>query len=358
MYTRSGSPDASRAGFSLVELMVALLLAAILAAEIAQIFLVTGRTYRVHSNLARMHENARHALEILKTDLRRAGYLGIATGPAAIADSSTDGLRDGQASAIDLGRCRDINWLRMLSHAVFGLDDHRSGYDCLPAEQTHTGDVLVTRYLRPQFIHSGADTPESLAGRDLYLMTSGHAGTLLEGRHVRSRLRRDKSGLTGVLVAHGYFLRRRHAPANTDCNAGHTLPALYRIAASNGRLRASEVARGIEQFQVQYGIDINGDHAIDDFIDAMEAGDKRWQQVIAVRVWLLARAGCPETGYDNHHRYRMGNILFVPAISDLDNDGVVDGDTDGDGNDDYRRRLLTATVVLRNNQNALLVTTQ
>lgn len=355
MQTCSGSPDRSSAGFGLVELMIALLLTTILAAGIGQVFLLTGRTYRVHNNLARMQEHAHHALETLKGDLRRSGYLGTATGLAAIMDSSADGLRNGQLVAIDHGRCRDINWVRMLSHTVFGLDDHRNGYDCLPAEQNHRGDVLVTRYVRPLFMHGGSDTRAPLAGDDLYLVTSGFAATLTEGRHLRSRQYVGKPGMTGALVAHGYFLRGRHAPAGADCTTGHTLPALYRMIASNGRLRAEEVARGIEQFQVQFGIDMNGDHTVDDYNNAMEPNDPRWQQVIAVRIWLLARAECPETGYDNEHHYRMGNIVFVPAINDLDGDGAIDGDIDGDGNDDYRRRLLTATVALRNNPDAVSV---
>jgi len=67
---------------------------------------------------------------------------------------------------------------------------------------------------------------------------------------------------------------------------------------------------------------------------------------------LLARAECPEAGYDNTHRYRMGNIVYYPAGLDHDRDGKPDGDVDGDGNDDFRRRLVSATVGLRNPRDA------
>jgi type IV pilus assembly protein PilW len=349
MRSRSGNFHRPECGFSLAELMITLLLLSLLATGIGQVMLATGRTYRMHDNLVHMQENGRHALEVLQADLRRAGHLGIATGSGAIEDRTTGGRRNGYLITRDQGQCRDISWVRMLSHTVFGLDDHRSGYDCLPAEDFHRGDILVTRYVAPLFRNGDGETrAEDLVPREMYLVTSGHTAVLTEGRHAAMNAREAGDGFTGALVAHGYFIRGRHVPADAECPAGRTIPALYRIAASNGRLLSREVARGIEQFQVQYGIDADGDGAVDAFSDAMDAGDPRWQQLVAVRIWVLARAGCPETGYDNTRHYRMGNIMLVPGSTDLDGDGVIDGDSDGDGNDDYRRQLLTATVALRN----------
>ncbi|MDX1698769.1 MAG: PilW family protein, partial [Thiohalobacterales bacterium] len=242
----------------------------------------------------------------------------------------------------------DLRWAGRLSQAVFGLDDHRRHYECLPPEHAHTGDILVTRYVTPLRLHGDSRThSRDLSPRQLYLVTSGQAGVLTAGRHARDVMQ-GEDGLTGAVVAHGYFIRRGHAPADSGCHADRTMPALYRMTVSGGRLIAEEVARGIEQFQVQYGIDIDGDAMLDGFIDAMAAGDPRWQQLRAVRIWLLARTGCPETGYDNTRHYRMGNITLIPATTDLDGDGIIDGDSDGDGNDDYRRQLFTATVALRN----------
>lgn len=338
----------SRGGFSMVELMVALLLASILAAGIGQAFLVTGRSYRIHENLARLTENGRHALGLLVADLRRAGHLGTLRGRAAIVDRSAGGAANGYRTAIDYGYCMDIDWVRMLSHPVFGKDDHRRGYDCLPSEPVPVGDVLVTRYAAPltATVQSSTMTRAATHPDHLYLLTRPDSGVLVEGRHVVATPSGAVPDSLAQLIAHGYFIRP--STATGGCPPRRTIPALYRLAQSGNRLVAREVARGIEQLQVQYGIDGDSDGSVDRFLDAMAAGHPAWQQVIAVRVWLLARAECPETGYDNTHHYALGNVMEHPATADRDRDGVIDGDVDGDGNDDYRRRLLSATVTLRN----------
>ncbi len=338
------------AGVSLVELMIALLLTSLLVAGIGQVFLVTGRSYRVQDNLGRLQENGRHALGTLQADLRRAGYLGVIKDIGSIVDNTAGGKRNGHRLAVDDGQCRDIDWVRSLSHPVFGKDDHRRGYDCLPRTKRHTGDILVTRYITPLTTSGNtAGTAQSTLRPDhFYLRASLSTGNLFAGRDAAANPPGGAAARMAELVARAYFIRTRHAPANTGCPGGRTLPALYRLVQANGKLVSEEVARGIEQFQVQYGIDGNGNGSIDRFIDAMDAQDPRWQQLVAVRIWLLVRAECPETGYDNSHRYVMGNISVDPARTDRDGDGVIDGDVDGDGNDDYRRRLFTGTVALRN----------
>jgi type IV pilus assembly protein PilW len=328
--------------------MVALLIASILAVGIGQVFLASGRSYRIHDALTRLNENGRYALEVLVTDLRRAGHLGTVRGRGAVVDRSAGGVADTDRTIIDDGRCSDIDWVRRLSHRVFGKDDNRHGYDCLPSEPVPVGDVLVTRYARP--LHAlppvGARMQTDLHPDHLYLLTNLDSGTVIEGRQAGSLPAGAVADHVAELTAHAYFIRT--SATGSGCPAGMSLPALYRLAQSGDRLVAREIARGIEQFQVQFGIDDDNDRSVDRFVDAMDAGHPDWQQVIAVRIWLLARAECPETGYDNTQHYALGSSTVTPAATDRDGDGSIDGDVDGDGNDDYRRRLFSATVTLRN----------
>lgn len=60
-------------GFSLIELMIALLLGTILMAGIITLFLGTSKTNRVQNGMARLQENGRYAMTRLTDDLRRAG---------------------------------------------------------------------------------------------------------------------------------------------------------------------------------------------------------------------------------------------------------------------------------------------
>lgn len=72
-YTRQAS--AAR-GFSLVELMIALLIGLMISIGVVQIFSGTRNTYQLDESLARAQENGRFALEFLTQDIRHAGYAG------------------------------------------------------------------------------------------------------------------------------------------------------------------------------------------------------------------------------------------------------------------------------------------
>ena len=63
-------------GFSLVELMVALLIGLIISIGVVQIFGATRATYQLDESLARAQENGRFAMEFLQQDIRHAGYAG------------------------------------------------------------------------------------------------------------------------------------------------------------------------------------------------------------------------------------------------------------------------------------------
>ncbi|QKE64491.1 PilW family protein [Aquipseudomonas campi] len=70
---------AKQQGLTLIELMVTLLLSSFLLLGILQIFISTNSTDRANASLARLQENGRIALDMLKQDLRRTGYQGCAS---------------------------------------------------------------------------------------------------------------------------------------------------------------------------------------------------------------------------------------------------------------------------------------
>ena len=72
-----GCPAArgSQRGFTMVELMVALLLGLVLIGGVINVFLTSGQTVRVNQNLSRVHENARFAIEMFSREIREAGMV-------------------------------------------------------------------------------------------------------------------------------------------------------------------------------------------------------------------------------------------------------------------------------------------
>lgn len=72
-----GCPAArgSQRGFTMVELMVALLLGLVLIGSVINVFLTSGQTLRLNQNLSRVHENARFGVEMFVREIREAGMV-------------------------------------------------------------------------------------------------------------------------------------------------------------------------------------------------------------------------------------------------------------------------------------------
>lgn len=79
--------NARSAGFSLVELMVAMVIGLIITFAVVQIFTTSRTTYQTDEGLARVQENGRFAAEFLSNDIRQAGDIGCM--PARLLRSGT-----------------------------------------------------------------------------------------------------------------------------------------------------------------------------------------------------------------------------------------------------------------------------
>ena len=101
-------------GFSLVELMVALVITLILLAGIGQIFLSSKKSFNIQDSLSRMQENGRYAMANIIQDLRRAGYWGGNADIDKIEGTEgilTTGLTTCPTGSLDWGRKLGIPYL-------------------------------------------------------------------------------------------------------------------------------------------------------------------------------------------------------------------------------------------------------
>ena len=77
------------AGMTLIELMVALAIGSFLIIGAVQVFMQSRTTFRVTESVARLHENARFALDQLEPDIRMANYWGLTTRASRIDGRAT-----------------------------------------------------------------------------------------------------------------------------------------------------------------------------------------------------------------------------------------------------------------------------
>ncbi len=66
--------NTSQRGFTLIELMIAMLIGVFLMSGVIQIFLSAKQAYRLQENLSRLQENGRLAINLIAKDIRMAGY--------------------------------------------------------------------------------------------------------------------------------------------------------------------------------------------------------------------------------------------------------------------------------------------
>ena len=91
-------------------------------------------------------------------------------------------------------------------------------------------------------------------------------------------------------------------------------------AAKLGNNRPMRLVEGIEHMEIEYGLDADGDGSADSFTSA-PAGFAAWGNVVAVKVYLLARALEPTLGYDDNKVYRLGPTTLPAAPATGFHDG-------------------------------------
>ena len=80
-------PRAAR-GLSLIELMVALTIGALLLAGAVSVYMQSRNTYRTNDTASRMQEIGRYAFDVISPDVRLAGYWGLTNRPDSFSNGA------------------------------------------------------------------------------------------------------------------------------------------------------------------------------------------------------------------------------------------------------------------------------
>lgn len=316
---------ARQAGLSLVELMVALTIGLFLMAGAITVFGKTRDLYRTNEATARLQDTARYAMSMLEGDLRMASYWG----PSNRADFITNAAAPGQSLDAELAPyeaviddCGD-NWAVDAATYVEG-SNNSYGLGCGAfGSASADADVLTVRRASREFI---SDAALAATNGQIKLRASRTRGTFFGNTTL-------PAGLTGAgsetraLVVHGYYV-----DDDSDERAG--TPSLRRkrlwfdAAAGVPVIQDQQVVSGIADLQVEVGVDTNGDQGADYFttFDGVAAGDA----IVALRVWVLARAEQADATYTDDRTYSYADrAAFTPG-------------------DNFRRMLVSKTIQLRN----------
>ena len=314
-----------QAGFSVVELMIAMLLSMALAGGIISVFVNNNYSFKQDENIGRMQDDARHALREIAFDLSMAGHYADLHIPSSV---SYDG---GLTIAQDCGPAGETNWMYRSTEAGTGnslslmaIDNATNAsasaaHSCFIGGELKDGtDVVSIKRV------AGAEA-NVLSVNGAYLRTNGTVGVLFSGTAPTappapvSPPRADWAFRPSI-----YYVRQfANAP-------GDNIPTLCRKAlrGAGPGMTTECLATGIEDLQIEYGIDTTENGRPNVWLPNPTLA--QMQDVVSARVFLIARTTDIDTRYVNTKTYSISNAPdLVP-------------------NDNFHRRVFSTSVSIQN----------
>lgn len=290
-------------GFSLVELMIAMTIGFVVLAGIGYLYIESRQSFRSMDNLSRIQESARYALETMARDIRMAGYRGCASASGAFYNTLNNPTQTAYNFAVPINGydASGGGWAPALPADTGGLSGLNvlAGTDAIILRGAFGGGTTVT----DQPGNSSADlkvtTPNDLNIDDIVMVTDCVAATVFQitnmnvsgagqnvvhnngagtpGNATKDLGQRYVNGEIIKMQSKSYFIR----------NGASGRPALWQFDnyKAAGGDNPAEIAEGVENMQIQYGTDANGDGIVESYADGNAVAD--WSRVAAVRISLL-----------------------------------------------------------------------
>ena len=339
-------------GMTLVEWMVSMTIGLILLAGLTTLIAQQSSTQAELEKSSRQIENGRYAMQLLNEDIQMAGYYGEFSNVAGLAPPGV--LPDPCLKTI-------VGIETAMAFQVQGYDSLATTSSLLtcinPNDHVPGTDILVVR--RVSSAESDLLTPAvaaAAAGGQIYLQ-SGLTSSGLEftkkmatGATTSEFTLLNKDGTLASLrkfLVHIYFVSPCSVPSGSNCSnaadGGKPIPTLKMLelsAAGNATtMITTALVEGIENMQIDYGIDTTGDGSPDGQFVATTAAVADWANLVALRVHLLARSTESSAGFVDPKIYSMG-FNSSAALQ------TVTPSTDAYGNNvrSYKRRFFSQLI--------------
>jgi type IV pilus assembly protein PilW len=309
-------------GLTLIEFMVSVTIGLLMVAAIATLIADQSGNRAEVDRSGRMIENGRYAVRAMADDLQLSGYWGELNGVPTTA--ALAGLPNPCSTTL-----ADIEAASQL---------HVQGYNNpAPATVTALGcidnqlagtDILVVRHADPDpssLQTAGVTDLAKLTDGQVYIQTglnvasSAFFSAVAVGKDAASYplVKKDKVTRATVrkFVVRIYYIAQCSVESGGGCAAGdggNPIPTLKMRELSNAAGAVNwaapvTIAEGIENMQIDYGVDTNGDGAPDgDDVDGSLIAVGDWPNVMAVKIHLLARSLDRSPGFVDDKAYVLG----------------------------------------------------
>jgi len=314
-------------GLTLVELMVALAIGSFLMIGAIQIYSQSRQAFVVNESIARVQETAQFAMDTIEADLRMASNWGRNSRGLAVEGRSIAGTANplGLPAPVDCGD----DWALNLALPIDGNNDVYA----LPCAATGgaqaQSDVLTIRRASVSPVD-----PVAVGAGQLMIQSSRIQGEIFEGVTIPGTFSVATSATHRLIVTSYYVSPSSALIADVPTLRRHRLIA---DDVTGPRIVDEEVAPGVENLQIQLGVDIDQDNTVDRYVNPGDAiydpnavGFVPGARIITARIWLVVRGVNFEAGLQDGRDYEPGNV-------DL-----------GVKTDNFRRLQVSKTILLRN----------
>ncbi len=351
-------------GFSLIELMIGITLGMIVIAGVTAVFINSNQTRNEIERANRQIENGRFASSLIADDLRMAGFLSsfnsyqsiiLPNVPPLSGALALTGLPDPCETTVTGAAGSLIN--TFFIH-VQGVDNVAAAVPSCIGDVKVGTDILVIRRLSSCVAGptAGPGCDAVLAGAPYFQASNCNAAGELATNTgsntdyleyfdldtVLSALTKRNLDCTTMADYRRMFVRI-YFVANNNA-AGDGVPTLKRAELGSGGFGIVSLVNGIENFQIEYGMDTNNDGLVDVFNSNPTTFGGcvgvgcifNWLNVYSAKVYVLARGATTTAGYLDTKTYVLGRQA----------DGMTNNTfayPDG-----YKRSAFTSTVRLEN----------
>lgn len=312
-------------GFSLIELMVAMVLGLLVVAGLINLFIANRKSYQMQSGNNFLQENLRIASDRIGWSLRMADFWGgnktVQVGASAIGAVGTKGGCNGTwATAVNSDATGGGGVYGYSGAASFPLDAACIGD---AANYVPGSDVLLVRYADPQTLSPGPAEAGFAPAEATTIINNPKEVFLLSTPGSSSQLFAGAPPVTLTAKVHRYvnpyqvdmyYLRPCSVVPNngTKCTAnadgGMPLPTLMRMHLQNDGSWISEpIVDGVEQINFEYGA-TQSDGSLQYFSANDTTSSATWANVVTVRVSLVAVNPTRDITVPHVNTYTLGTL--------------------------------------------------
>lgn len=309
---------------TLIESMVAMTISSVLILGSIQMYSQARSNYRTTESVARMQENLRFSIDILDEDVRLAGYWGKTSSSSGILTGRDDVIVtcDGE-NVTDWVLNRGQDRVESIS-SLQNADDLDDLHGCPGTNTRPDSDVLIVR-------HASAEQDVDTRQDVVQIQSNSKNGQFFDNG-IEPGI---EDGDTFDVAFSAYYV-------SNESKYDENLPSLRRLSLEGNNIQDQEIIPGVENLQVQFGIDLTDDGQIDRYVN----GDDPLLDTGAIknaRLWLLVRSEQNESGqgYEDNKGPYFPPDANIDEIDPLDEDAELYPPT-------YRRMALSRTIVLRN----------